>query len=92
MNVEYKEYGIVPCENAVGLFDLNKKVQRTKKKTGETYTDIEVVGYGMQFETCIKRIINMELNKKKSTVSLGEYIAAYRDVSDSVMSELKSLI
>lgn len=91
MEITYKNYTIVPSENAIGSFDLNISVIRKKKDTGEEYQSYNNAGYGMSFETCIKKIINLELNKNSTVVSLGEYIGRYIAVSEEVVRELNRL-
>lgn len=90
MEITYKQYRIMPCENAPGVFDLNIITPRKKKETGEDYESYNNVGYGMQLESCIKRIIHLELNKDNSVLSLSKYIKAYKEVSDEVVAEIKS--
>ncbi|MFA5582750.1 MAG: hypothetical protein WDA09_00935 [Bacteriovoracaceae bacterium] len=90
MEISYKEYRMVPSENAPGKFDLNEIVERKTKGTGQLYQSFNNHGYGMSLERCMIYIITLELNKKKSVVSIGEYIKEFKEERDVIISEIKN--
>lgn len=91
MEIAYKNYRIVPCDNAPGLFDLREVVIRKKKDSNETYEGFNEYGYGMRFETIIKRIIDMEIAKNEKVFNLSEYIMEYKKITDEFISKLNQL-
>lgn len=91
MEIAYKNYRIVPCDNTPGSFDLREIVIRQKRDSYETYEGFNEYGYGMRFETIIKRIIDMEIAKNEKVLTLSEYIEEYRKITDEFISKLNQL-
>lgn len=89
MEISYKDYRIVPCENAPGRFDLNEIVVRNKKDGG-SYESFNNHGYGMSFEKCLSDIVSIELRRKQGVVSIGEYIKEFKEVSGIIISEIQN--
>jgi len=89
MTIQINEYLLVPSENALDRFDLNKKVIREKKVTKEKYESITNLGYAMTLQNCIKEIIAIKLDEDKSIVSLNEFVLAYEKQRELIMNIIK---
>lgn len=91
MKIEYKDYTMETSSE--GGFNLSKRVLRNKvdenkKPTGETYDFDSVIGYNMQFRSCINKIIHLELCEKDEVMSLKEAV----DLWNSKYEEIKQII
>lgn len=97
MNIKIKDYLLVPSDAAKDRFDLTVSVTRDKinkkrEKTGETYEDHNVIGYGMTLGSCITRIISNELANDEKVVSLKEFVEEYEKQRKSIMDILNTNI
>lgn len=83
MTINYKNYSI--DQNPFGSFDLKLRVTRQKQgdgsrvnPNGEEYEGEDVIAYGCTFESAVRRLINEELFDIKDTVTMEQFIEAYR--------------
>lgn len=88
MDIKYKNYKLI--QQAVG-FDLIQLVESRKigdgtpqKPTGELYMKENLIGYNMQLESCINKIITLELLEYKELVELKDYIVKYREIAEEI--------
>jgi len=85
MEINYKDYRIETSEEG---FILREKqiVQKGKTKGQEVWPP---VGYysRYKFENVLKTIAHLEMNKKRETLSIGEFISEYGKVLDKVTKE-----
>jgi hypothetical protein len=93
MNIKIKDYLLVPSDAAKDRFDLSVSVTRNKinkkrEKTGETYEDHNVIGYGMTLGSCITKVISNELANDEKVVSLKEFVEEYEKQRKSIMDIL----
>jgi len=70
-------------------FDLVEKVVRSKKDSEETYEAENVLGYDMQIENCIKKIIAERLKDNKETVSLKQFLEEYKKEKEQLLKTIK---
>lgn len=70
-------------------FDLIKKVTRTKKESGEKYEAESVLGYDMKLEKAIETIISERMKDKEDTVELNEFLQAYKQEKEQLLSKIK---
>jgi hypothetical protein len=71
-------------------FNLYKTVDTKNKKTGAITPKESVIGYGMEFETCIDRIAKDILSSKNEVVSFDGFIKAYQKVVGDIKGTLKN--
>jgi len=95
MRIEIKNFILVSSDDR---FDLYEKVIvtdrdfKTKVKTGTTSEKEKAVGYSMQFETCIRYILDRTINDQDKTVDLSTYISEYKKEREIVMNLLKGTL
>lgn len=65
-------------------FDLTKLVVR-KKKDGTSYGAENDIGFGLNIDTAIQKIIALNLLEKDATVTLREFIDEYKKERDKVL-------
>lgn len=85
MNIEYKEYHI---EQEGTRFNLYKTTIADKdgvliKKGAKIYNNI---GWSMSWEHIIKEIIALEEIKNETTVTLKEFLAEHKKITDEVIN------
>lgn len=93
MNIKIKDYLLVPSDAAKDRFDLSvsvtrERINKKREKTGETYEDHNVIGYGMTLGSCITKIISNELANDERVVSLAEFVDEYEKQRESIMDIL----
>ena len=75
MNLVYKNYIAKSNEDRFDLFEIKRqKNQKTKK-----ISTVEVlIGYSFHLNQIVTRIAQLELDKKKDTIEIKEYIRQLR--------------
>lgn len=65
---------------------LIKKIdgKRVRVKTGNLIDREVIIGYGLQFDNCINRIIMNNLSNKDLVVELKEWIKMYREEREKI--------
>lgn len=87
MVIEGSFYKITPINEYSQFFDLELLHEIGGKNPR---TEFKVASYGITLESAIQKIINYAVrNKLPETVTLKEYLDAYKEESDSIKSELK---
>lgn len=100
MNIIYKNFKIIPCENAPGRFDLLRIVKRrklgggTKKDPqGEEYDATVDISLGTTLVGCIQDILHIqtvsELGEKD--VSLPEFLQEWQREKSLLQAEFDKL-
>lgn len=87
MVIEGSFYKITPINEYSQFFDLELLHEIGGKNPRKEF---KVASYGITLESAIQKIINYAVrNKLPETVTLKEYLDAYKEESDSIKSELK---
>lgn len=89
MEIRYKNYRIIPTEAAPGNFDLQEIVTRKSKADNSEYEGFNDKGYGMKFDSCINKIIHIELMKKNEILTLQEFLREFKKESEQLNQELQ---
>jgi len=96
MNIAYKNYKIVQTKSL--NYDLLRTVKREvfekddnnkKVATGEYKDFDEEWGYDMKLETCIDRIVKLELLEKQETVDLKKFLTEYNKAKQELLTAIK---
>lgn len=100
MNIIYKNYKIVPCENAPRRFDLLRVITRrklgngTKKDPqGEEYQSTVDISLGSTLASCIEDIISLDTTSalEDRDVSILEYLEEVKKQRGLVQAEFNKL-
>ena len=93
-SIVYKKFKLIPCDNAVGKFDLFGPRIRTKKETSETYEIEDLIGYGFTIPEAIKQISFIETRNKitEDKVELKEYLEKFLQIKNEILKEFEKLI
>lgn len=87
MIIEGDFYRIVPVNEYSCLFDLELLHEIKGKNPRKEFKN---VGYGMPLERVLDSIIRYSVNKKlPETVTLKEYLNAFKEETNSIRRELK---
>ena len=87
MVIEGSFYKITPINEYSQFFDLELLHEIGGKNPRKEF---KVASYGITLESAIQKIINYAIrNRLPETVTLKEYLDAYKEESDSIKSELK---
>jgi len=93
LEVTYKNYTLKRASK--GRFDLWAKVKKkkihpvTKKATGGYHIVDDNFGYDMVIESCIRDIIEMELDRKHKVLTLKEYLQEFKKERKIIEEMLK---
>ena len=96
MNIAYKNCKIVQTKSL--NYDLLRTVKREvfekddnnkKVTTGEFKDFDEEWGYDMKLETCIDKIVKLELLEKQETVDLKTFLTEYDKAKQELLTEIK---
>lgn len=96
MNIIYKNYKIVQTKSL--NYDLLRTVKREvfekddnnkKVTTGEFKDFDEEWGYDMKLETCIEKIVKLELLDKQETVDLETFLTEYDKAKQELLTAIK---
>lgn len=72
------------------FFDLSLMVPVNEGKSNERY-EMKLIGYGMTFESCLKRIVSYKLENYDQVCTLQEYVDLYKQEVDSIMTLFKKI-
>lgn len=95
MNIEYKNYKIVQTQSLnydllrVGQRKTYEMVDGKRVDTGTTRDFDEEWGYDMKLETCIEKIVKLELLDKQETVDLKTFLTEYDKAKQELLTEIK---
>ena len=82
MNIIIGKYTLVPSDISPDRWDIIEKVTRNKKvdegEQQETYEGENQLGFSMQLETCLKKILGEKLSSIEKDVDLKEYLREYK--------------
>lgn len=95
MTITFRDY--VMETDTFGGFHLRKNVLRNKTEivdgkkveTGEVYEDLDTLGYNMRLETCLKRIIHLEMDANKETKTLREAMEFVKNMYAEIEQSIK---
>lgn len=93
-SIIYKNYQLIPCDNAIGKFDLIGVKIRKKRDSEETYEAEDLIGYGFTLEQGVQNIIFLEVENSRTEekITLKEYFEQFKKVKNEVISEIKNLL
>lgn len=92
MKIEVGNFTLISVEDRFDLIQtraVNKKDKDTRELTGEVGEREVVIGYNMEFETCINKIAKLNLNDQDITVKPETYVKMYREEREKIMNILK---
>lgn len=92
MIIEIGNFKLVSNEDAFDLIQtrtVNKKDKETRELTGETGEREVTIGYNMRLETCIDKIIKLNLSDQNIKIDLSTYVNMYKEERDRVMNILE---
>lgn len=95
MNIEYKNYKIVQTQSLnydllrVGQRKTYEMVDGKRVDTGTTRDFDEEWGYDMKLETCIEKIVKLELLDKQETVDLKTFLTEYDKAKQELLTAIK---
>ena len=93
MIIQIGEFKLVPQHSGWDLIEevkANKIGEGTMQNpTGEEYSKEIELGYNMQLETCIQKIIHFRLRRNESLVGLSDFLMSYKEEKDKINSILK---
>jgi len=84
MKIEYKSYLIKQTQS--NKFDLQEKITRTKKDTGESYEALSDLAYDVRLERAIELIVFEELRKREETVTLKDYLKEFKKEKEELLN------
>lgn len=96
MNIAYKNYKIVQTQSL--NYDLIRtmpkeifeKDDNNKKVATGQFKDVdEEWGYDMKLETCIDKIVKLELLEKQEIVDLKTFLTEYDKVKQELLTAIK---
>ena len=87
MVIEEHDFKLTLCGECSNLWDL-ELLKTIKPKGGEIRQEFKNVGYGIPFESCIKRIMNYRLSEQRDSYDLKSYLEEYK----SQLAKIKNLI
>ena len=87
MVIEEEDFKMTSVDDTGVFWDL-ELLYTIKPKGKPERQELKDSGYGLQFLTCLKKIANFRVSRKKDIYSLKEYVKEYKKALD----ELKSLI
>lgn len=72
------------------FFNLSMMVAINEGKENERY-ELKIVGYGLPFESCLKKIVSYKLEELDITCSVSEYLELYTKETDNLMKLFKRI-
>ena len=76
MIIEESDFKMIPVDDTGVFWDL-ELLHTIKPKGKPERQEFKESGYGMRFSTCLQKIVNYRLSKKKDVITLKEYIQGY---------------
>ena len=89
MRITYKTFTLIPTQ--VGRFDLVNNEVYFSKKQQSTGMGEKCHGYDMTLDTCIKKMINIELEQCQDVTTLKEYLSEFKRLKGELDSYLKEV-
>lgn len=89
MIIEEHDFRLTPSE---GINSFNLELMHTvKPKGGEPRNEFKNAGYGLMFESAMRKIISYRIEKKRGddTITLKDYIEDYRTEVEKIKSLVK---
>ncbi|MBU0778024.1 hypothetical protein KKH23_06355 [Patescibacteria group bacterium] len=98
MKIAYKDYRIEPNPGGgyvlhkVNRDDNNEIIVKYDKRYNANRDYITLIGYYSHVENAVKAIMEQEMIDDDSTVTLAEYVAAYKEQKEIIIKELKKYL
>lgn len=89
MDIKVDNFILKPSEGSPSRWDLYEKKIRKKKESDEEIEFEQIIGYSLQFDTCVKYIIHINLKKNKSVVELKDFIKMYNEEASRITNLIK---
>ena len=51
--------------------------------------EFKIIGYGMPFDSCIKRIVDYEINQIEGIYTIKEYVEKYEELVNKIGNEFE---
>ena len=95
MIITFKDYVIE--SDTFGGFHLKKNVIRNRREiidgkkteTGDLYEDVDTIGYNMSLESCMKRILHLEICNIEETKPMKEALREIRNIYKEIEDNIK---
>jgi len=65
-------------------YDLIEKIERTKKKSNETYKSEKTLGYNMSLESAVNRVVKLKLKDYDVVLTLKEFLEEFKQIRDQI--------
>ena len=81
MTIEVEDYKLEQCSESSDRFDLymSKKTDPNHRLSKGLETERQIViGYGMNLERCLEKMVWNNLNNRKEVVSLQEFLELWK--------------
>lgn len=87
MVIEYSKFKMEKIENAP-FYNLSilSVVNAGKENEREEF---KIIGYGIPFDSCIKRIVDYEINRIEGIYTIKEYVEKYEELVNKIGNEFE---
>lgn len=73
-------------EQVSGPFFNLSFLSKINAGTEKEREEMKLVDYGLPFETCLKRIVSLEMSKEEGPFTVSEYIEKYKQIVNKMSS------
>lgn len=84
------QYEISPSLHSLG-FDLKVDHEREDQKTGEIVLVQKSLGYDMDLEICLRKIIHEEIKREGDISTPTQFLNEYKRLSDELITKIQAL-
>lgn len=87
MVIEYGKFKMEKLEDAP-FYNLSVLSVVNAGKENER-EEFKIIGYGMPFDSCIKRIVDYEINQIEGIYTIKEYVEKYEELVNKIGNEFE---
>ena len=86
--IKEKDFEMVQVKSGP-FFDLKVPTIVNKGKENERI-EMEILGYGMTFESCVHYLVGQRMSKDCQTYTMSEYLKKYRELTEEISNLIKN--